>query len=51
MGKQVEGRDYSCPKCGHQNWEYIDDNDNGDWVEASYECLNCHHIIYVELED
>lgn len=37
--------------CGADVWEYIDDHDNGDWCEASYECQHCRKVIYVELPD
>lgn len=51
MARTVEGKEMPCPKCGDYNWEYKDDHDNGDWVEAEYECLSCGHTHYVELAD
>jgi hypothetical protein len=40
-----------CKNCDHDDWEYLDDHDNGDWCEASYQCNHCKRIIYVELPD
>lgn len=37
--------------CGADAWEYLDDRDNGDWVEAVYKCKHCKNVIYVELPD
>lgn len=47
----VEGHKYACPKCGAYRWLYVDDHDNGDWVEAVYRCAACNHHEYVELPD
>jgi DNA-directed RNA polymerase subunit RPC12/RpoP len=47
----IEGHDYACPKCAAKRWVYLDDHDNGDWVEATYKCAQCGHIEYVELPD
>lgn len=40
-------------KCTHPRpaLQYIDDRDNGDWVEAIYECSYCGRIVYEELPD
>lgn len=51
MSKTIEGKEVPCPKCGALDWEYLDDHDNGDWVEAVYRCKNCGHVEYVELAD
>lgn len=40
-----------CDVCGADAWRHIDDHDNGDWEEASYECQHCKRMIYVELPD
>ena len=49
--RTIEGKEFACPECGAYRWVYIDDRDNGDWVEASYSCAQCGHIEYVELPD
>jgi DNA-directed RNA polymerase subunit RPC12/RpoP len=47
----IEGKRIPCRHCGAFRWRYIDDHDNGDWVESSYECMACGRIEYVELAD
>jgi DNA-directed RNA polymerase subunit M/transcription elongation factor TFIIS len=49
--KTIEGQEFKCPGCGAERWVYLDDYDNGDWTEASYQCASCAHIEYVELPD
>lgn len=40
-----------CQNCGESKWAYLNDRDNGDWCEASYQCDGCKKIIYIELPD
>lgn len=47
----IEGREYACPRCGCTEHTYLEDDDNGDWTEASYKCNGCGKIEYVELAD
>jgi hypothetical protein len=47
----IEGYALRCRSCGESRWVYIDDRDNGDWVESNYQCAGCGHIEYVELPD
>ena len=47
----IEGQRIPCKHCGAFRWRYIDDHDNGDWTEASYECVGCGRITRIELAD
>ena len=51
MTDKVEGTTATCTACPDSKFKYIDDKDNGDWVEAVYECNTCGKRIYIELPD
>jgi predicted RNA-binding Zn-ribbon protein involved in translation (DUF1610 family) len=33
----------TCPKCGHDELEYIETNTDCEWQTISYTCPECEH--------